>query len=299
MTGSRQTGPATKAKELTQPYGVGYLYHYDPGYQAFERALRGAGGVVDIYEVLGVQFNSEPEALERFAATLGKPITLHSFEYCLGNVQRPPQAVLERVLRAAKLCNAAYIGEHMAFMGDNRTYAGGFITPPGTDEQNEILVQHVQTLKSESPCPIILENPSKLYPQIGPYTIGQQLRKVAEAADVGILLSLSNISISERFVPQDREEILAALPLERVKQLHLICGNEAEERMPGMEGQRQEQAWMLKTMEQLARNPDFKPVAVIYELQAGTPSLAEPERLRDHMELARELFFRPERRQAA
>jgi hypothetical protein len=85
--------------------------------------------------------------------------------------------------------------------------------------------------------------------------------------------------------------MLAEIPLERVRQLHVICGNRGEELLPGMEKQRREQEWALATLEDLARQPELRPASVIFELEAGTPSLAEPERLRDLLDMARGLFF--------
>jgi hypothetical protein len=289
--GTDRIGYSESAPEPRATYGAGYLYHYDPSYQDFARRLAAVGGRVDIYEVLGVQFNSEPETLGRFAASLGRPVTLHSFEYCLGNVERPPDTTIARIQQHARNARAVYIGEHVAVMGTRDTYCGGFFTPPGTRDQTQVLIENLAGAKRSSVCPIIVENPSMFYNQIGPQTIGQQLRDVAEATDSGILLSLSNISISENFHPQDRDAILAEIPLRRVRQLHVICGNRAEELLPGMEQQRREQEWALLTLEELARQPELEPSSVIFELEAGTPSLAEPERLRDLLDMARDLFF--------
>lgn len=273
------------------PFGVGYLYHYDADYKLFAQRLAEVGGRVDIYEVLGVQFNSEPDSLTRFAAALGKPITLHSFEYCLGNVEGPPKEVIDRIQLHARNANAVYIGEHIAVMGTGRDYIGGFLQPLGTDEQTKVIIDNLKQAKKGSACPIIVENASQFYKQTGPVSLGRQLREVAEGADVGLLLSLSNISISDRFRPQDREAFLAEIPLERVCQLHVLCGNSAEEQMPGMEKTRQEHEWAMKMMRELAQEPSLNLSTVIFELESGTPSLPEPEKLRDYMDEARSLFF--------
>jgi len=293
------TNTATTVPEPKHQFGAGYLYHYHPSYQDYAPRLAEAGGRVDIYEVLGVQFNSEPDAIETFAASLEKPVTLHSFEYCLGNVQRPPEKVTGRIQELARRSKAAYIGEHLAMMGTRDTYCGGFFQPPGTDEQTRVIIDNVKAAKNNSVCPVIVENPSQFYNEVGGRTIGRQMKEVAEAADVGILLSLSNITISERFRPQDREAFLAEIPLQRVRQLHALCGNQAEERMQGMEQSRREQEWIISMLQQLARSPALQPAAVIFELEAGTPSMAEPERLRDFMDMARDLYFRDGKQRAA
>lgn len=278
--------------EPHQKFGAGYLYHYHPLYQDFTARYEAIGGTADIYEMLGVQFNSEPDAIERFAASLGKPITLHSYEYCLGNVSRPTQKTLDRIQELARRSNAAYIGEHVGVMGTKDYYTGGFFQPLGTEEQTRVLIDNLLHIKKDSVCPLIIENPSQFYNQIGPMSIGQQMREVSIGADVGLILSLSNITISDRFHGQDREAFLAEIPLERVRQIHALCGNLAEERMPGMEKSRANQEWILNTLEQLARRPELQPASVIFELEAGTTSMAEPERLRDLIEMARDMFFR-------
>jgi hypothetical protein len=43
---------------------------------------------------------------------------------------------------------------------------------------------------------------------------------------------------------------------------------------------------------QLSKRPEVRPASVLFELEAGTQARAEPERLRDFIEMARDLFFR-------
>ena len=295
MTSSKkQSGAHSGHRGVPEPretYGAGYLYHHDAGYLEFADRLDQVGAKVDAYEFLGAQFNSEPDAVERFAKALGKPMILHSYEYCLGNVERPKKQVIDRIQGHARNGNVAYIGEHIGIMGTGRDYVGGFLQPPGTEEQTQILIDNVKQAVAESVCPIIVENPSQFYRQMGPISIGRQMRMISEEADVGLLLSLSNISISERFLPQDRDAFLAEIPLERVRELHVLCGNTNEERMSGMESTRNEHEWAFRMMRELAKNPKLKPAAVIFELESGTPSLPEPEKLRDYLDEARSLFF--------
>ncbi len=274
-----------------ETYGVGYLYHYHWLYQDFARRLQEVGGRVDFYEVLAAHFHSEPNAIGPFVRSLERPVTLHSFEYYLGNAKPPPKNQRSKVLAHAKNSGCVYIGEHIALMGTEEDYTGTFFTPPGTEEQTHVLVKNTKALKTEAPCPILLENPVQFYNQVGPLSIGQQMRRVTEEADVGILLSLSNISFSEPYHPQDRDEFFSSIPLERVRQLHVFCGNYAEECHPSLRAQAVEQKWEMEMMETLAARDDVKLSSVIFELETGTPSLPEPERLRDYMQAARDLFF--------
>jgi uncharacterized protein (UPF0276 family) len=274
-----------------QTYGAGYLYHYDPTYQDFARRLALVGGEVDIYEVLGVQFNGDPASLGRFAQHLDRPISLHSYEIALGDVDRPRPEVIDRIKRLIDVGNIAYVGEHIAYMGTSKHYLGAFMQPFGTDEQTQALIDNVNHAKKAMGVPIILENPSQFHNVVGSRTIGQQMRALLEETDSGLLLSFSNISISEDFCPQDREAFLAELPLERVREFHVLCNNSVEERMAGREQARYEQAWALGMLEEMAKRPEVRPSAVVFELEAGTDAMCEPERLRDFMDMARSLFF--------
>lgn len=279
------------ALKIDEPIGAGYLHHFDAWYQSFLDDFAAVGGTVDMYEVLGVQFNSEPDALGRLAKSLDKPLALHSFEMCLGNVDRPPDSTLDRIRSLSEIGGVSFIGEHIAFMGTSYDYAGAFVQPPCTDDQTEVLVANVIDAQQRMNVPIIVENPSQMYSEVGGTTIGEQMRTVAEEADCDLLLSLSNISISDRFHPQDREAFLSEIPLERVREIHVLCGNEAEERQPGREKAREEQAWAIKMLHELAADKSVRPAAVIFELEAGTDAYAEPERVRDFVDMARSLFF--------
>jgi hypothetical protein len=288
---SKQASPPAP----TKTYGAGYLFHYHADYQDYHARFMAAGGEADIFEILAVQFHSDPEAMPALVAELGKPVTLHSYDYCLGNVERPPRKSLERIERYVKSAGIAYVGEHLALMGTARDYCGTFFQPPGTEEQTRMLIDNVRHLKKTVGCPVIIENAVQFYRPIGPHTLGEQLRIVSEEADVGILLSLSNVSVSDLYRPQDREAFLREIPLSRVRQIHVLLNNEAEERTPGMERARNEQRWLLETLEELAGDDALRPSSVIFELAAMTSSLAEPERLRDALHTTRDLFFRARR----
>ena len=288
---SRTKSAKAQIPAPTDTYGVGYLFHYHPIYFDFHKRFEEIGGDVDIYETLALHFMPEPLAVESFARFLGKPLTIHSASYGFANIDRPPKAVTDKIQKISKLSNAAYIGEHMAMTGTAGYYSGAFLQPLGTDEQTEVLINNIKEAKKNTVCPFIFENPSQYYNEIG-RRIGQQLAEVSRKADVGILLSLSNIYISDKNYPQDRDTFLADLPVERIRQLHLICNNYAEESYPGNNKMKQEQEWMLKTMEELAKNPKFKPASVIFELEAMTSTMAEPERLKDFVAMSRDLLFK-------
>lgn len=271
--------------------GAGFLYHCIPAFADYYDQLVAAGGRIDIVEYLASHFASDPEYLGEVNHALGDPpSTLHSYEYMIGSVDRPAGAVLNRMRRMVEVSNCQYIGEHVGLMGTSDVYSGTFLQPFGTDEQTQQFVDNLRTVKDLAGCALSIENQSQVYDRVGSRSMCEQIRDIAEGADVGVLLSLSNFMIAENFVPMDREREIAAIPLSRVWQLHLPLGCAAELADPEFADRRREEKWARDTIEELFRQPDFRPAAIVFEIEdAGTPSYAEPERLRDSLEWAREL----------
>lgn len=272
--------------------GAGYLYHCIPAFAELHERLLAAGGRVDLLEYLASHFASDPEYLGEVNDSMGgPPTTLHSFEYMIGSVDRPPDAVVKRMQRMVEISNCQYIGEHIGIMGTSQVYTGTFLQPPGTDEQTEQFIENLLALKPIAGCALTIENQSQIYNQIGPRSMCEQVRDIAIGADVGVLLSLSNFMIAEDFHPMDRERELSVIPLDRVWQVHLPCGNAAELKDPEFGGRLREEEWARSTIEQLYKDDLFRPISIVFEIEdAGTPSHAEPEHMRDSFQWARDLL---------
>ncbi|WP_433788709.1 multinuclear nonheme iron-dependent oxidase [Actinoplanes sp. CA-252034] len=247
---------------------------------------------MDMIEYLAAHFAHDPDFLaDIHASTGGLPSTLHSYEYMMGSVERPPAQVVDRLQRMAAISDCRWIGEHIGMVGTADTYAGTFLQPFGTDEQTEQFIVNLRAAAATSVTPFIVENQPQVFAQIGPRGVCRQVADVATGADCGILLSLSNIIISDSFFGMDREKEIAAIPLDRVWQIHLPVPSASELGDPGLARLRDDTRWAYATLEQLAAEPDFRPAAIILEVQAaGTPSRATPEEIKDRLIWAREMM---------
>ncbi|MCE6995304.1 DUF692 domain-containing protein [Saccharothrix sp. S26] len=272
--------------------GVGFLYHGVPEFARLYERLVEVGGHIDLVEFLAAHHHADPGHLADIIDSLGGvPSTLHCFEYMIGSVDRPAAATVERLRRMVELSNCRYIGEHVGVMGTRDRYSGTFLQPFGTDEQTEVFIENLKRDRDVAGVPFIIENQAQIYDQVGPRSVCEQVRDIAEGADVGILLSMSNFTVAERFHPMDRERELEAIPLERVWQLHIPLGSGAELAEPDNGRQRREQEWAHATAEQLFKEESFRPVSIVLEVQnAGTIALATPEEIRDGLDWARDLL---------
>ncbi|MYW44347.1 DUF692 family protein [Streptomyces sp. SID161] len=273
--------------------GAGYLYHCIPAHQRYHEKLSQLGARVDILEFLASHFTSDPDYLrEVHAGTGSPPWTLHSYEYMIGSVDRPRPRTLRRLQRLAAVPGCQYIGEHVAMVGTTDTYSGNFLQPFGTDEQTQVFIDNLGAARGDFDVPLIVENQPQVLNRIGPRSVCEQVRDIAVGADTGILLSLSNLAMSNSFRPEvDRERELAFIPVDRIWQVHVPLACEAELADPAFATVRQDERWALRTLEELCRHPDFRPASIVFEIQAtGTPSPAEPERTRDMLDHARRLL---------
>ena len=258
--------------QIPRGTGVGYVRHYHREHEEYARRLEACGGEVDVYEILAVHFFGELDQVAPFRAHLDRPVIVHSYAYALGNAVRPSEAVRQKLQRVATDSEALAISEHIAVMGTEDTYAGTFLTPPGTAEQTRLLIENTKQLKRESTAGIVLENPVQFYNQLGPHSIGEQCRRVCEGANVGMLLSLSNVAFSDPYHPMDKDEFLAAIPLDRVEEIHYFLGHSVEQREPHLRRMVEEMAWQQRTPEELAATIGDHPQAL--ELLPGFPLLA-------------------------
>ncbi|MET7483875.1 DUF692 family multinuclear iron-containing protein [Streptomyces sp. NPDC005538] len=171
----------------------------------------------------------------------------------------------------AEVSNCRWIGEHIGMTGTRATYSGTFLQPLGTDEQTQVFIDNLRRANETSAVPLIVENQPQVFNQVGPRAVCEQVADIAVGADAGILLSLSNIVISDAFHPMDREREIAHIPLDRVWQVHLPLANEAELAEPVHEVTRQNEKWHFATLEALFREKDFRPAAVIWRYRPAAP----------------------------
>ncbi|MEU8708608.1 DUF692 family multinuclear iron-containing protein [Streptomyces sp. NPDC048565] len=272
--------------------GAGYLHHCTPAHQKYFEHLMEIDAPVDMIEYLAAHFATDPDFIgEINAATAGLPSTLHSYEYMLGSVEEPPADTVQRLQRMAEVSNCRWIGEHVGMVGTRDTYSGTFMQPLGTDEQTQVFIDNLRAANEASPYPLIVENQPMLFNQIGPRTMCQQVADIAVGADAGILLSLSNLVISNDYHPVDWDSELSRIPLDHVWQVHLPLPNEKELAEPEYARFRENEKWVFSALESLFKDKDFRPAAVILEIEAsGTPSRPSPKRTKERLEWIRDLM---------
>lgn len=270
---------------MISPVGVGYLVHNSQRYARFIEAMDPQ--CVDVYEILFIQFANALHDVRRIL-DYGKPTVMHSAALSIAGAPTIAEKNIGRVNAVAEAFDVRFISDHMCFTGDGERTAEALLPPIFSEEQANLIADNLAYVQPRLHRPLILENVVRHY-AVGHLSQGQFFNAVLERANVDVVVSLENITQSnEGYVEVLHQEFIAALPRDRVAQIHCTFPNRAEsERSASLTKRRAHHHHLLEWM---ARE-GFRPSAVIFELETSTPSFPEVNELREEIAWARELFF--------
>ncbi len=146
----------------------------------------------------------------------------------------PQSAEPEQVVLLKEICDALdtpWVSDHLsfnAFRDGNRWSNTGFFLPPRqTEASAQTAARKIRALSAALGRPIAFETGvNYLRPHDDEMTDGAFFARVANVAGCGILLDLHNLWVNERNGRQAAADVMAALPLDRVWELHVAGGTE-------------------------------------------------------------------------
>lgn len=178
----------------------------------------GAGGAV----------RSNRRALDRIAA-LAQVKLVHGVGYPIGGTLCDNDLHIGEMRRWTNRLAAAWTSEHLSF---NETPAGtaGFLLPPcQSDDGVAVAAANIRARAAALGLPFAFETGVSYLPRrAGEMADGDFFAAVAEAADCLILLDLHNLWTNERNGRARVRDVVAALPLDRVCEIHLAGGLEKD-----------------------------------------------------------------------
>jgi uncharacterized protein (UPF0276 family) len=189
--------------------------------------------VVDYVEVPFEQLRHDPTA---GSIQVDLPIVLHCSSMSIAGFVSPTDATLHQIEQHVVTTRTPWIGEHLAFISADELDggdpvddgAGGTIEltytvcPQLSEETIDRVGLNLSRLRQRFDVPIILEN-SPQYFQIPGSTMAMTefVAKVAEVADVDLLLDITHFLITAGNMGHDPISSVHQLPLERVREVHL------------------------------------------------------------------------------
>lgn len=223
-------------KTLFRPPRLGAGMIYTPALRPF---LKRRGDLLDVLEVEPQTMWLADDAIEGpfreygafVDAIAALPVAklVHSVGTPLGGTRRPNPDQVALIRATAERLDSPWVSEHLSVAGTPHQSAGFLLPPLQTEAGVETAAANIRTFAEGVGRPIAIET-GVSYIARKPFEIpdGAFVAAVAEAADCGILLDLHNIYCNERNGRTTMDEFVGALPLERVWEVHLAGGREAE-----------------------------------------------------------------------
>jgi len=150
------------------------------------------------------------------------PVALHGVSLSIGSTDPLDEDYLRRLHSLAARIEPAWISDHLCWTGVGGHNAHDLLPLPYTEEALEHVVARVGAVQERLGRRIALENVST-YLSFAGSTLPEWefLAELARRADCGILLDVNNVYVSAVNHGFDPEKYIAALPAERVWQVHL------------------------------------------------------------------------------
>ena len=179
---------------------------------------------VDWWEVISENFlvaGGNPRRVLRMVCERW-PVVLHGVSLSIGSVDPVDADYLGRLAELAAEVDPPYVSDHLCWSSLGGHSAHDLWPMPYTEEALGLVVDKVGRVQDRLRRRILLENPSS-YVTFAASSLGEGefLAEVARRADCGILLDVNNVYVSSTNHGWDAQAYLAALPPERVAQIHL------------------------------------------------------------------------------
>jgi len=150
------------------------------------------------------------------------PLALHGVSLSIGSTAPLNREYLAQLKGLAERVEPEWVSDHLCWTGVAGRNTHDLLPLPYTEEALEHVVGRVRTVQDVLGRRILIENVSSYVAfRDAPLSEWEFLREVATRADCLILLDVNNIYVSSVNHEFDPLTYLAAVPAERVQQIHL------------------------------------------------------------------------------
>ena len=225
------------------------------------------------------------------------PVVLHGVGMSLGSTDPVDRDYLGAIASLARDCEPAWISEHLAWTSVGGRHHHELLPLPFCDEAVRTVARNVRVAQDVLGARLLLENSSGYLAFAGsPMSEVDFVRHVLEEADCDLLLDVNNLYVNARNHGFDPVAYLDALPVARVRQMHLAGHDDHGDHLIDAHGSPVAEAVWRLYAEAIARFPDV-PTCIEWDRDVPPFAVLEAERVR--AELAHERLTDPERRRAS
>lgn len=179
---------------------------------------------VDWFEILSenyMQTGGRPlEWLDAVAARY--PVAMHGVSLSIGSTDPLDQEYLKELRALRDRTKARWVSDHLCWTGVGGKNTHDLLPVPYTEEALRHVAARVRAVQDVLGAPLALENPSTYVEFTGSEMPEWEfLARLAAEADCAILLDVNNVYVSSYNHGFDPREYLAAVPYDRVVQMHV------------------------------------------------------------------------------
>jgi len=200
------------------------------------------------------------------------PVVLHGVSLSIGSSDPLDTRYLDELAALARDIEPAWISDHLCWGSAHGFHSHDLLPVPYTEAALLHVSRRVQDVQERLGRRILLENPSSYLRVAGAdMTEWEFLAELARRADCGILLDVNNVFVSAHNHGFDARAYLAAIPGERVGQIHLAGhSQEGSLLIDTHDNHVRDEVWQLYA-ETIAR---IGPRATMIEWDAAVPGFA-------------------------
>jgi uncharacterized protein (UPF0276 family) len=150
------------------------------------------------------------------------PVAMHGVSLSIGSTDPLDRAYLSELRALRERTRALWVSDHLCWTGVGGKNTHDLLPMPYTEESLRHVVDRVRAVQDFLGAPLALENPSTYVEHAGgSMREWEFLARLAEDADCALLLDVNNVYVSAKNHGYDPREYLAAVPFDRVVQLHV------------------------------------------------------------------------------
>lgn len=180
---------------------------------------------IDLVEVIAENFMDPGGAAGLRALASEVPVILHGVSLGLASVHPADEGRLARLARLADAARLSTWSEHLAFVRAGGREIGHLAAPPRTSATIDGTLRNVARATAVVGTAPVLENVATLIdPPASTLDECAWIGAIARDADATLLLDLHNLYANAINFGSDPHAMLARLPLERVRMVHLSGG---------------------------------------------------------------------------
>ncbi len=157
------------------------------------------------------------------------PVAMHGVSMSIGSAAGLNRDYLKRLKALADRVRPLWVSDHLCWTGVGGHNSHDLLPLPYSEEALDTVCANIAVAQDALGRPMLFENPSSYvqFPEVG-LTEWEFLAEMCRRTGCYLLLDVNNVFVSSRNHGFDSSAYLAAIPADRVRQIHLAGHSQGE-----------------------------------------------------------------------